>query len=128
MQKVYFLSILCAVLISCNNREKRTQALDDLDKAQQQLVEIKSAITALEADLNKNQAEHEVAKDDIDQAKRFQLLRTEAEREQHIRMATEYRLSIEKNIDTIRDQIIQLNDSAKKTEIKILQLMEFLKN
>ena len=78
--------------------------------------------------LKKNIGELEVAQDDINQAKEFRLLRTEAEREQQIRNASEYKLKVEENIENIKSNIVYFKDSVLRIEMKIDSLKEFLKN
>lgn len=128
MKKLYVGLLILVSLTACNDREKRDKALKDLDATQQALIDVNKEIKNQEDLLTKNIGELEVAKDDMNQVKDFQLLRTEAEREQQIRKATEYKLQIEKNIEIIKSNIEYFKDSSRRTEIKIGQLKEYLKN
>jgi|LakMenEpi03Aug12_release.lakeMendotaPanAssembly.Ray.scaffolds.fasta_scaffold1794706_1 predicted nucleic acid-binding Zn-ribbon protein len=128
MNKLYVGLLILASLTSCSDKEKREKALKDLDATQQTLIDVNNEVSNLERELTKTIGELEVAKDDINQVKEFQLLRTEAEREQQIRNATEYKLKIEENIETIKSNIEYFKDSANRTEKKIAGLKEFLKN
>ena len=128
MTKLYVGLIILLALTSCNDKEKRDKALKDLDATQQRLIEVNNEISSLETMLTKNISELEVAKDDMNQVKEFQLLRTEAEREQQIRSATEYKLKVEENIENIKSNIQYFKDSVSRTEMQIERLKEFLKN
>lgn len=128
MNKLYAGFIILVSLTSCNDKEKREKALKDLDAAQQTLIDLNKEVSNLETMLTKNIGELEVAKDDMNQVKEFQLLRTEEEREQQIRNATEYKLKIEENIENIKSNIEYFKDSVSRTEMKIINLKEFLKN
>lgn len=116
------------LFIACDTRQKRDQALKELDQTQEQLVKVNKQITDLENEKVKMTAELEVAKDDMNQVKEFQLLRTEEEREEQIRKATEYGIRIEERIEEIKRQADAMRDSARRTESKIERLKEFLKN
>lgn len=127
--KKFCVGLLIIISItSCGDKEKREKALKDLDTTQQTLIEVKNQISSLEVLLTKNIGDLEVAKDDLNQVKGFQLLRTEAEREQQIRNATEYQLKIEENIQNINSNIVYFKDSVTRTELQIARLQEFLKN
>lgn len=128
MKKVYISIAAVLILYSCGNSEKKEQALRDLDDAQQTLVSIKVELSKYDSLLTQNIAELEVAKDKAEHTKDFHFLRTEQEREDEIKNATEYKLKIEKNIENIKTNIQFFQDSAQRTEIKIQQLNEFLKN
>ena len=128
MTKLYVGLIILLALTSCNDKEKRDKALKDLDATQQRLIEVNNEISSLETMLTKNISELEVAKDDMNQVKEFQLLRTEVEREQQIRSATEYKLKVEENIENIKSNIQYFKDSVSRTEMQIEKLKEFLKN
>lgn len=128
MRHIHFIVLVCVLLASCQDKEKREKALKDLDATQQKLVEVNDQVSSLETMLTKNITELEVAKDDINQAKEFRLLRTEAEREEQIRNAAEYKLKVEENIENIKTNIEYFRDSARRTEMYIDSLKEFLKN
>lgn len=128
MKKLILSAIIMTIFISCDGKQKREQALKDLDTGQQQFTDIKKQIGDLETQVTKMTGELEVAKDDINQVKEFHLLRTEAEREQQIRNATEYQIEVENKIDSLKNRIIALKDSASLTEIKIQNLEAFLKD
>ena len=128
MTKFYVGLIILLALTSCNDKEKRDKALKDLDATQQRLIEVNNEISSLETMLTENISQLEVAKDDMNQVKEFQLLRSEAEREQQIRSATEYKLKIEENIENIKSNIQYFKDSVSRTEMQIGRLKEFLKN
>ena len=128
MTKFYVGLIILLVLTSCTDKEKRDKALKDLDATQQRLIEVNNEISSLETMLTENISQLEVAKDDMNQVKEFQLLRSEAEREQQIRSATEYKLKIEENIENIKSNIQYFKDSVSRTEMQIGRLKEFLKN
>jgi len=128
MTKFYVGLIILITLTSCSDKEKKEKALKDLDSTQQQLIDVKNKIYSLETQLTKNIGELEVAKDDMNQVKEFQLLRTESEREQQIRNATEYKLKVEENIENIKSNIVYYKESVLRTEMKIQRLKEFLKN
>ena len=128
MTKFYVGLIILLVLTSCTDKEKRDKALKDLDVTQQRLIEVNNEISSLETMLTENISQLEVAKDDMNQVKEFQLLRSEAEREQQIRSATEYKLKIEENIENIKSNIQYFKDSVSRTEMQIGRLKEFLKN
>lgn len=128
MTKFYTGLIIVSILISCNDKQKKEKALKELDATQQQLIEVNNQISSFEDMLKKNIGELEVAQDDINQAKEFRLLRTEAEREQQIRNASEYKLKVEENIENIKSNIVYFKDSVLRIEMKIDSLKEFLKN
>lgn len=128
MNRIYLLLVVIVLFSGCDDREKRDKALKDLDATQQALIDVNTEISNLEAQLTSSLGELEVAKDDLSQVKEFQLLRAEAEREQQIRNATEYKLRIEQNIETIKSNIEYFKDSAQRTEIRIQSLKEYLKN
>ena len=128
MTKFYVGLIILLVLTSCTDKEKRDKALKDLDATQQRLIKVNNEISSLETMLTENISQLEVAKDDMNQVKEFQLLRSEAEREQQIRSATEYKLKIEENIENIKSNIQYFKDSVSRTEMQIGRLKEFLKN
>ena len=128
MTKFYVGLIILLALTSCSDQEKRDKALKDLDATQQRLIEVNNEISSLETMLTENISQLEVAKDDMSQVKEFQLLRSEAEREQQIRSATEYKLKIEENIENIKSNIQYFKDSVSRTEMQIGRLKEFLKN
>ncbi|NBW34656.1 MAG: hypothetical protein EBR30_06470 [Cytophagia bacterium] len=114
--------------MACDDKEKRARALKDLDDTQQRLLEVRDEIHRLEQSLTNHIAELEVAKDDFNQVKQFQFLRSETQREQQIRKATTYILNIEKKIDAIKNNITYYQDSVYRTETKIEKLKEYLKN
>ena len=128
MTKLYVGLIILLALTSCTDKEKRDKALKDLDATQQRLIEVNDEISSLETMLTENISELEVAKDDMNQVQEFQLLRTEDEREQQIRSATEYKLKVEENIENIKSNIQYFKDSVSRTEMQIERLKEFLKN
>ena len=128
MNKLYVGLIILTSLTSCNDKEKKDKALKDLDATQQTLINDNKEISDLENMLTKHIGELEVAKDDINQVKEFQLMRTEAEREEQIRKATEFKLTIEENIENIKSNIEYFKDSVRRTEMKIATLNEFLRN
>ncbi|NBP68152.1 MAG: hypothetical protein EBU52_05360 [Cytophagia bacterium] len=128
MNKVYILFIGLILLMACDDKEKRARALKDLDDTQQRLLEVRDEIHRLEQSLTNHIAELEVAKDDFNQVKQFQFLRSETQREQQIRKATTYILNIEKKIDAIKNNITYYQDSVYRTETKIEKLKEYLKN
>lgn len=128
MKTFYTALLACLILTSCSDKEKREKALKDLDATQQQLNEVQNEILSLETSLKENIGELEVAKDDLNQVKEFELLRTESEREQNIRNATAYILGIETNIENIKSNIEFYKDSVRRTELKIESLKEYLKN
>jgi hypothetical protein len=120
--------MMVLLLIGCDDRVKREKALKDLELAQEKIVEVKNEIASFEVQLDQHLGELEVAKDDINQVKEFQILRTEAEREQQIRNATEYKIRIENNIEIIQGNIAFLKDSLQRTESRIIRLKEILKD
>lgn len=128
MKKLNIFLLCLLMLIACDDKEKRAQALKDLDVTQQRLLEIKNEVKQLEQMLNNNIAELEVARDNFSQAKEFKFLRTDSERKQEIRKATAYILKVEKNIDAIKSNIEYYRDSVYRTEFKIEKLKNFLKN
>jgi chromosome segregation ATPase len=128
MKKKYTFLLCLLVLIACDGKEKRAQALKDLDVTQQRLLEIENEVKDLEQMLANNIAELEVARDNFSQTKEFKFLRTDAERKQQIRKATAYILKVEKNIDAIKSNIEYYRDSVYRTEFKIQKLKNFLKN
>ena len=128
MTKLYVGLIILLALTSCTDKEKRDKALKDLDATQQRLIEVNDEISSLETMLTENISELEVAKDDMNQVQEFQLLRTEDEREQQIRSATEYKLKVEENIENIKSNIQYFKDSVSRTEMQIERLKEFCKN
>jgi chromosome segregation ATPase len=128
MKKIAIGFIILFTIAACNDKEKKEKALTDLDATQQTLSDIHTRITELETTMIKMAGELEVVKDDINQAKEFQMLRTEAEREQQIRNATEHRIKIEENIENLKSQILYFKDSVDRTKIKIGMLKDFLKN
>lgn len=121
-----FLALVTAM--ACNDKEKRAKALKDLDYSQAQLVQVNAHIIELEQRLSDNQNELEVVKDDLRQAKQFQLLRTESEREQQIRTATQNIRTVESNIQILENNIQYFKDSVFRTERQIARLREVLKN
>lgn len=128
MKKIIPVIAFIFLSASCDTRQKREQALKDLDRIQEQLLKVNQHIADLENEVVRMTGELEVAKDDINQVKEFQLLRTEEEREEQIRKATEYRIRIEERIEEIKRQANAMRDSASRTESKIEGLKEFLKN
>lgn len=122
------LLLIVVALVSCSDKEKRAQALKDLDNAQAKLIEVKTTIEGLENKLTYNRNNLEVVKDDLNQVKEFQLLRTEAEREEQIRRATENIRIVETNISTLEGDIEYFEDSVLRTEMHIARLQEYLKN
>jgi hypothetical protein len=128
MKKIIAPLLIITLVIACNNRNNREYALKDLEVKQKVLTEMNQQVEELNMQNIKMIGELEVAIDRIDQAKQFQFLRTENEREQQIRKASEYKLSIEQNIENLKKQLIELQDSVKQTEIKIEEIKEFLKN
>ena len=128
MKKITALLIILTFIISCNNRQKRENSLKDLETSQKHLAELNQSIDELDMQNIKMIGELEVAIDKIDQAKQPQFLRTQIERVQQIREASEYKLSIDQKIENFKKQLIVLKDSVKQTEIKIEEIKEFLKN
>lgn len=120
--------LLILLLAACSNKEDRARALKNLDASQIALANVKNEILRHEKLLTENLGELEVAKDNMNQVKQFVFLRSEAERERDIRKATEYKLKIEKNIETINSNIKYFQDSVFRTEREIVRLTEFLKN
>lgn len=117
------------LLVSCgNDRESKANALNELDSRKKELIELRKTITELEDLLVQTKGELEVAKDDINQVKEFQVLRSEQEREQQIRNATAYKIKIENRITKIEDDISTKKESVKLTENAIRHLEEYLKN
>jgi len=116
------------LLTACNSREKREKALMELDAAQITLSTVQTKIKSLETTLNKNIVELEVAKDELEKVKEFQFLRTEAERKQQIREATEHKLKIEENIQNLNTNIMYFKDSVRRIEVRIGRLKESLKD
>lgn len=128
MNKLNVALIIMFLLTACNSREKRERALMELDAAQITLTTVQTKIKSLETTLNKNIVELEVAKDEVEKVKEFQFLRTEAERKQQIREATEYKLKIEENIQNLNTNIMYLKDSVRRIEVRIGRLKESLKD
>ncbi|MFN7495552.1 MAG: hypothetical protein ACK5RG_21710 [Cyclobacteriaceae bacterium] len=128
MKKIIPVIIFTFLISSCDTKQKREQALKNLDLTQEQLLKINQHISDLENEVVRMAGELEVAKDDMNQVKEFQLLRTEEEREEQIRKSTEYRIRIEERIEDIKRQANAMRDSSRRTESKIEELKEFLKN
>jgi len=128
MNKSQVILIVLLLLTACNSREKREKALMELDAAQITLTAVQTKIKSLETTLKKNIVELEVAKDEVEKVKEFQFLRTEAERKQQIREATEYKLKIEENIQNINTNIMYFKDSVRRIEARIGRLKESLKD
>jgi hypothetical protein len=126
-QKILTLLVILA-FVACSDKEKKAEALKALDKTQAQLVQVNSKIEEFEKELIDNKNNLEVVKDDLNQVKQFQLLRTEAEREQQIRIATQNIRTVESNIQILESNIQYLKDSVFRTENQIARLQEFLKN
>jgi hypothetical protein len=116
------------VAFSCSDKEKREKALRDLDLTQQTLLEVKGKITSYQEQLNSTILELEVYKDDLNQVKQFQFMRTESDREKQIRQATQNILTTEENIRILNSNIEILKDSVFKTELQISRLQDYLKN
>ncbi|GEM_PF-2059341 len=120
--------LLLLLITACTSKEEKARALYDLEFHQQKIVEFKQQIALIEQKLENSEAELEVAKDDINQVKQFQLLRTESEREAQIRTATKNKIEIEKYIHQLNNQMQGIEDSIFSTEMQINQLKEVLKN
>jgi hypothetical protein len=127
MKDLILFAIIGAFFISCDGKQKKEQALKDLDTSQQQLADIKKQIVDIEIQVTKMTGELEVAKDDMDQVKEFHLFRTEGEREQQIRYAAEYKIEVERKIDSLKIGVIALKDSAFRKQKEIQNLEGFLK-
>jgi chromosome segregation ATPase len=116
------------ILSSCNNREKKEQALRNLDMAQQKLVDLTSTGESFNQQLIDLKGELEVAKDRLNRAKDFKFLRAGYERDQQIRDASAYIISTEGKIEMIKQMIAQNNVSIKSAKNEINNLKEILKN
>lgn len=128
MKKTLFLLFSLLILFSCNDHQKKAQALKDLQLSEEVHTNVQKQINELEQQIVKLTSELEVAKDNINQVKEFKFLRSESKREQQIREATEYKIKIERSIDNVRNQIVSLNDSLLITDTKIHTLKQFLTN
>lgn len=123
-----FIGILFFITVGCDRKAEREKALRDLDAAQAALEQVNQQLVELEALLNRYNVELEVANDNIARVKEFQLLRTEAERDEQLRAATSSKLELEDGIRRIYAQTSALQDSALRTQHSIEKLKEFLKN
>jgi hypothetical protein len=128
MMKTLLALIILVTVFGCSDKEKREKALRDLDRSQQTLVEVKDQITSFQEQLNKTVVELEVYKDDLNQVKQFQLMRTESDREKQIRQATQNILTAKENIEILNSNIKILTDSVFRTEMQISRLQNYLKN
>lgn len=123
------LSIFLVFVVSfaCSNREERDRALRDLERKQQELLHNRKVIEQLRSTLNSSILELEVAKDDLQQVKQFQLMRTESEREQQIKDATQRILDIQKYIEQVSSRLQTVGDSVLYNEGEIMRLKELIK-
>lgn len=128
MNRLFFKFLIISLFVSCTSREQKEKALNDLELTQKAFTDARTEISSLEALLRNNINELEVAKDDLNQVKKFKLLRTEYEREEQIRSASNYIQEIENNIYNINSKILLLKDSLTRSERKIAELKEFLKD
>lgn len=120
--------ILLTLIFSCDNKQKREQALKDLYTKQQQQTDTKTSIENLESKLTKMYGELEVAKDNINRTEGFHFLRTASTREQQIREAVEYKVQVEKSIENIKTNISTLKDSVSLLSMRIIALENVLKD
>lgn len=127
MKKLTLLLILLFSL-SCNDRQKKEQALRQLEQAQQELPKLNHAKETLDAEILSLKAELEVANDQLARSKEFHFLRTEKERDQQIREAVEKIEQIEQSIKDDKKQINSVDESTQYTQNRILALKEILKN
>ena len=73
-------------------------------------------------------SELEIAKADLERAKDFQLFRLESTRNEDIRNATEYVISVEREIKKIKNDIELFKIKSINNTNKIDSIKEFLKN
>jgi hypothetical protein len=127
--KTTSLSIFLGIVLSfaCSNREERDRALQDLELKQQELLNNKKLIEQLESEINRSILELEVAKDDLQQVKQFQLMRMESEREQQIKDGTQRILDIQKYIEHVSSRIQSVSDSASSNQREIIRLKQLIK-
>ncbi len=128
MKSIYILLISIYLLSSCSNREEKERALKEFENKQQELVNINSNLRSLDSLYISYLSELEVAKSNLERAKDFHLLRTESTRDADIRNATEYVISVEREITKIKNDIELLKITSITTTNKIDSLKEFLKN
>jgi hypothetical protein len=128
MVRFTMLSLALVLMLACADKEKRAQALKDLDVAQRNVIEIKNQIALVLQEIDKTIGELEVTKDDLQQVKQFQLMRTESEREEQIKHVTQNILILEKNIDILKSNVKVYEDSLFRTEMKVARLMDYLKH
>ena len=127
MKKIALLCLLFLSL-SCNDRQKKEQALRQLEEAQQEIPKLKHAKEILAAEIVSLKAELELANDQLARTKEFHFLRTEEERDQQIRDAVEKIEQIEQSIKDDRTKINTIEESAQNAQNCIVSLKEILKN
>jgi hypothetical protein len=120
------LFFILSLSIGCSNRAERDRALQDLEQTEKELLHNNLIVEQLKADLNNSILELEVAKDKLQQVKQFQLMRTESEREQQIKTATQQILDIQKYNEGISSRIEIVADSILYDEREILRLKELI--
>ncbi len=123
---IIFFSIL--LLTSCNNREEKERALKAIESRQGLLLNIKDNIKQLDDSLIYSIAELEVAKANLEKAKDFKIFRTESEREDDIRYATENIIYIERYINNLKNRIENLKLDQTFTTNQIDSLKSILTN
>lgn len=122
--------IFCSItfLTSCNNRQEKESAIKEFENSQIELININSNLKSLDSLYIYYLSELEIAKADLERAKDFQLFRLESTRNEDIRNATEYVISVEREIKKIKNDIELFKIKSINTTNKIDSIKEFLKN
>lgn len=128
MKYLLILITLLFILSSCNNREEKERALKAIDSRQELLLNIKDDLKQLDDSLIYSIAELEVAKANLEKAKDFKIFRTDSEREEDIRYATENIIYIERYINELKYRIENLKLDQTFTTNQIDSLKSILTN
>lgn len=128
MKYLLILITLLFILSSCNNREEKERALKTIDSRQELLLNIKDNLKQLDDSLIYSIAELEVAKANLEKAKDFKIFRTDSEREEDIRYATENIIYIERYINELKYRIENLKLDQTFTTNQIDSLKSILTN
>jgi outer membrane murein-binding lipoprotein Lpp len=125
---ILFISFFLTLsFLGCDSKAKKESALKNLELSQTMISTFQQDVDRLSESIKNSRIELEVAKDNAQNAKTPQFMRTHEEREEAIRNAAANVQKLEDYIEKSNQKILVLNDSIMQIKIRINSLKEILK-